>query len=94
MTLLLKDPDAVLDYAIDWGAQYLAAGELLASSEWSIVPDEPGGVIVAGSDFDASTATVKAAGGIAGRLYRLVNRVTTAAGRTDDRSIVIRVEYR
>lgn len=94
MSFLLKGPDAVLDYSIDWGADYLAAGELLAASEWSVAPDEAGGVSVAGSDFDASTTTVKAAGGIAGRLYSLVNRITTAEGRIDDRSILVRVEYR
>ena len=94
MSFLLKDPDAVLDYTIDWGAEYLAAGELLAASLWSVEPDETGGVSVAGSDFDASTTTAKAAGGIAGRLYSLVNRITTSAGRTDDRSILIRVENR
>ena len=94
MSLLLKDPAAVLDYTIDWGAEYLAAGDMLASSEWSVTPDEPGGVSIAGSDFGASTSTAKAAGGIAGHLYNLVNRITTGSGRTDERSIVIRVENR
>lgn len=94
MSLLLKDPDAVLDYTIDWGAEYLAAGELLATSSWSVLPVEPGGVTIVGSDFDTSTSTAKAAGGIAGRLYSLANRITTAAGRVDERSIVIRVEKR
>ena len=27
MTLLMKDPDAVLDYAIDWSAEYLARAD-------------------------------------------------------------------
>ena len=94
MSFLLKDPDAVLDYRIDWGADYLAEGELLAASEWSVAPDEAGGITIGGSDFDASTSTAKAAGGVAGHLYNLVNRITTAAGRIDDRSILIRVECR
>ena len=94
MSYLLKDPEAVLDYLIDWGAEYLTAGELIAASDWSVVPEETAGVTVAGSDFDATTSTVKAAGGLAGHLYRLVNRITTAAGRVDERSIVIRVEDR
>jgi hypothetical protein len=94
MSFLLKDPDAILDYRIDWGAEYLADGELLAGSEWSVVPDEAGGVTVAGNDFDTTSSTVKAAGGIAGRIYSLVNRITTSTGRIDDRSIVVRVEDR
>jgi len=94
MSFLLKDPDAVLDYRIDWGAEYLASGELLAHSEWSVTPDEPGGLDLAGSDFDASSATARAAGGIAGHIYSLANRITTESGRVDERSIVIRVEER
>ena len=93
MTLLLKDTDAVLDYLVDWGAEYLG-GDTVAQSDWSVVPDEPGGVTVAGDSFDESSSTVNAAGGIAGRLYRLVNRVTTASGRIDSRSITLRVEKR
>lgn len=94
MSFLLKDPDAVLDYAVDWGAEYLGEGELLAASTWSVLPDEAGGIAVIGSAFDASTSTVKAGGGVAGRLYRLINLVTTGSGRVDERSIVIRVENR
>lgn len=94
MTLLLKDPDAVLDYAIDWGAEYLPAGEMLAESNWSAEPAETGGVTIVGGDFDSRLATVKAAGGIAGHVYRLVNRIVTQNGRVDDRSIVLRVEKR
>lgn len=94
MSLLMKDPVAVLDYSIDWGAEYLGDGELLAASEWSVLPDESGGVVVVGSDFDASTSSVTAAGGIAGRLYRLMNVISTDSGRTDERSIVLRVEDR
>ena len=94
MTLLLKDPAAVLDYAIDWGADYLGDGDLISQSSWSVDPDEPGGVAVIGSDVDLSISSVQAGGGIAGRLYRLSNRVVTQAGRTDERSIVLRVEKR
>jgi len=93
MTLLLKDPGAVLDYLIDWGAEYLS-GDMLAASEWSVVPDETDGVSIAGSSFDATTSTVKAAGGVAGSIYRLVNRVTLQSGRVDERSITLRVEER
>jgi hypothetical protein len=45
MSFVLKDPDAVLDYMIDWGAEYLGVDQL-SSSDWAVVPDEPGGVAV------------------------------------------------
>ena len=93
MSLLMKDPDAALDYSIDWGAEYLG-GDLVANSSWTVDPDEPDGVSIAGDDFDATTTTVKAAGGVPGRIYRLVNHVTLESGRIDNRSIVIRVEAR
>ena len=93
MTLLMKDPDAVLDYAIDWSAEYLGE-DMLAQSEWTVEPDEAGGVAIVGSDFDPGVATVKASGGIPGRLYKLINLVTTLSGRIDSRSIVLRVEQR
>jgi hypothetical protein len=93
MTFLLKDPDSVLDYLIDWGAEYLG-DDLLAESDWSVAPDEAGGVTIAGSDFDATTSTVKAGGGLPGRIYRLINEVVTASGRVDSRSIVLRMEKR
>ena len=75
MTLLMKDPEAVLDYSIDWGAEYLN-GDLVADSVWSVAPDEPGGVAVVGNDFDGTSTSVKAGGGLAGRVYKLVNHVT------------------
>jgi len=93
MTLLLKDPAASLDYAVDWGAEYLN-GDMLIESEWAVTPDETGGVTIAGSSFDAALATVTASGGITGRVYQLTNYVTLASGLTDSRSIVLRVEKR
>ncbi|HVL29325.1 MAG TPA: hypothetical protein VM326_01240 [Sphingomicrobium sp.] len=93
MSFLLKDPEAVLDYAVDWGAEYLS-GDALAQSEWSVSPDEPGGAAIAGSSFDLLVATVQVAGGAPGKIYRITNHVTTVSGREDSRSILLRVEKR
>lgn len=93
MSFLLKDPDAVLDYLVDWGAEYLGSDGLL-TSEWSVSPEEEGGVAIVSTEFDGRNATVKAAGGVAGRIYRLVNQVQTESGRTDRRSVTLRVEKR
>jgi hypothetical protein len=94
MTLVLKDPASVLDYAIDWGAQYLDPDDLLAESSWSVAPVEEGGVAVVGSDITDRISTVNVQGGIPGRIYRLFNRVVTQSGRIDERSVVLRVEQR
>jgi hypothetical protein len=93
MTLLLKDPDAALDYAVDWGAEY-ASSDSLIESEWDVSPVEEGGVAVVESEVAGLEARVKAAGGVAGRLYRLRNQVLLASGLRDSRSIMLRVETR
>ena len=93
MTLLLKDPGAMLDYSVDWGRDYLD-GDALASSSWTVSPVEPGGIIVVASQYDLLIATVEVSGGAPGKLYRLVNQIVTASGREDRRSIMLRVEER
>jgi hypothetical protein len=93
MTLLLKDPAASLDYAVDWGAEYLN-GYILSQSSWDVIPVEIGGVSVAATAFDAKVATVTASGGVEGHVYQLTNTVLLASGLTDSRSFVVRVEKR
>lgn len=93
MTLLLKDPEAMLDYRIDWGADYLD-GDVLTASSWTVSPIETGGVSIVSSRFDLLAATVEVGGGQPGRIYRLTNHVITAEGREDSRSIMLRVENR
>lgn len=93
MTLLLKDPEAALDYAVDWGTEYLN-GDSVSQSSWEIVPVEIGGLEVVASSFDARLATATASGGIAGHVYRLTNHVVLESGLSDSRSVVLRVEAR
>ena len=93
MTLLLKDPGAALDYAVDWGAEY-ASGDSLIESEWDVSPVEAGGVAVVESEIAGLETRVKAAGGMAGHMYRLRNQVLLASGLRDSRSIMLRVETR
>lgn len=93
MTLLLKDPAALLDYAVDWGADYLS-DDAIATSAWTVDPAEPGGIVVADEGFEPALTSAKVAGGIAGRVYRLINHVVLASGCEDQRSVVIRVEAR
>lgn len=93
MSLLLKDPEAILDYAVDWAAEYLGEDAILTSS-WTVAPVEEGGTVIVTSDIASGAAIVKVGGGIAGHLYRLTNHVLLGSGREDSRSIVLRVEKR
>jgi hypothetical protein len=84
----LKDPDSTLDYEIDWTA-WLGA-DTIATSTW--IPAT--GITEASSTNTTTTATVWLTGGTVGQTYLVTNRITTAAGRTDDRTIRVQVQNR
>jgi hypothetical protein len=83
-----KDPDAILDYAVDW-SRWLA-GDTIAASLWIV----PAGLAKVTESNSATKAIVWLSGGTAGQSYTVTNRITTAGGRTEDRSFTIRVEDR
>ena len=82
----LKDPSAVLDYAFDW-TEWLATGETIAN--YTITPDT--GITVDSSTEDDGKVTVWLSGGTAGINYKVACLITTSAGRTDERTIWIKV---
>jgi hypothetical protein len=84
----LKDPNAVLDYQIDW-SPWLGA-DTIATSAWTV----PSGITKDSDTKTATTVTVWLSSGVAGTKYALTNRITTAGGRTDDRTITISVKER
>jgi len=92
MSFYLKDPDATRDYAIDW-APYLD-GRTIVASDWSVAPDEAGGIAIAEAGFDGARTAARLTGGIAGHSYSLANHVAFSDGSSDDRSLVLRVEQR
>ncbi len=85
-----KDPDAILDYSVDWSAWL--GGDEISSSEWLL---EQGALIEKVTDaFTSTKATVWLRGGQGGTTYLVTNRIVTAGGRTDDRTISVKVEDR
>lgn len=92
MNLHIKDPQARIDHGIDWSA-YLATQSIVASL-WTVSPSERGGLAIEQSAFEAQRSSARLAGGVAGRLYRVTNRVTLSDGQVDERSIAFRVEER
>ncbi len=83
-----KDPNALLDYTVDW-ATWLDTDTISASS-WTV----PSGLTQASPapSNDSTTATIWLSGGAAGSWYAVTNRITTAAGRINDASIFIHVQ--
>ena len=82
----LKDPSAVLDYAYDWTG-WLAAGETI--TDHTITADT--GITVDSSTESDGKVTVWLSGGTAGINYKVACLVETSAGRTDERTLWIRV---
>jgi len=90
----LKDPSAVLDYAFDWTG-WLAAGETIAvdseTGEKLITITADTGITVDSWTESDGKVTVWLSGGTAGINYKVACLITTSAGRTDERTLWIRV---
>lgn len=84
----VKDPDEVKDYGVDWSPMLVE--DSLATSTW-IVGDDDTLTIDSQSNTDMTT-TVWLSGGTEGITYQVLNRVTTAGGRTYDQTIKLKVK--
>lgn len=76
-----KDPNANLDYTIDW-RKWLGDDTILTSI-WVL----PVGISQAGLLMSSTTTTIWVAGGTAGTSYSVYNQITTVGGRVDKRTI-------
>lgn len=85
-----KDPDAVLDYVFDWTDWLAPLADVIVSVEW--VPSA--GITVVSSSNTSATATAFAAGGVVDAEEFLTCRITTAGGRTEDRTIRFSITQR
>lgn len=86
-----KDPDAILDYSIDW-SEWLNPGEGIASSAWEV----SGSGLTIGSGSYAPTVSgtstiVWLLGGTVGTRYKVTNHITSdsSPARSDDRSFYV-----
>lgn len=90
MTTYQKDPEATLDYEVDWSTFYLDDGETISS----YVVTVPAGIAKAADSQDDGVVTIWLTGGTAGTSYRIECKITTSAGRTEERSFQVRVRER
>jgi hypothetical protein len=100
MSLYIKDPNAVLDFAFDWkpktngvtGAtsDWLASGETISSHTVTV---EAG--LTKDSDSESGgKVTVWLSGGTALTNYEVTCQIVTSASRTDERTMTIAVKDR
>ena len=72
-----KAPGENLDYSIDWSAA-LTPGETISTSTWA----PPGGIVLGNTAVSGGTISVVwLSEGEMGARYRIVNTITTTAGR-------------
>lgn len=90
MATYKKDPNAVLDYTFDWSAWLLPLSDTIASVTWIVTS----GLTTSSPTNTTTTATVFVAGGVDGNTEKLTCRIVTANGRTDDRSVDLKIVQR
>jgi hypothetical protein len=84
MSTFTKDPDATLDYRVDWSA-WMGDDDEIVTVEWLV----PEALTVESDTNTETTATVWVSGGLAGTRLRVTCRITTTVGRVDDRTITL-----
>lgn len=97
--VILKDPDAELDYMFDWTPYLTDISDTLAGVDFIMDPLDTTLTMVR-SAFDSMHATVWVSGGTAPTDANTPNqrsvtcRITTTGGRIDDRSVFLKIVER
>ncbi|WP_432112857.1 hypothetical protein [Streptomyces sp. S1] len=89
MRVWTKDPQAVLDWAFNW-SRWLSEDESISSATVTV----DAGLTKDSQSNDTGTVTVWLSGGTLGVTYKVACRITTNQGRTDERTIGIRITDR
>jgi hypothetical protein len=84
-----KDPEETLDYKVDWSKRL--GSDTITASSW---PNPPAGITVNTESFAPKSTTIWLVGGTIGQSYTFVNRITTAAGRVMEQSVVLPIKAR
>ena len=89
---LTKDPQSVIDTGINWAPTMgeSSPNDTISTSEWAA----DNGLTVDSDTNTTTTTTVWVSAGTQGKYASLVNTITTSAGRTHDRTIVVKLQNR
>lgn len=85
----IRDKDSRLDYIWDWTA-WLTGSETITAVTWVLET----GIVNDHTSATTTSATIWLTGGTAGTTYLVTCRISTSAGRIDDRSAKIKVQER
>lgn len=86
----VKDPNAILDYPVDFAAWLTDAGDTYQSHSILVT----GGLTVVSSAQSAGVITPILSGGNLGETASFTVRIVTAGGRTDDRTFYLKITER
>lgn len=89
LATFVKDPDASLDYGIDWSGA-LPTGVTISASAWTV----PAGIAGSLETFTTTQTAIRISGGTVGTSYEVANRVTLSSGEIDERTIKFKVQQR
>lgn len=84
-----KDAEATLDYTFDW-SPWFQVGETIQTVVWSTAAQ----LTTSSPTHTNTAATVFLSGGAPGAKHLLTCKITTNQGRTDSRSIEVRIAVR
>ena len=84
-----KDPDATLDYMVDWTDQ-IATGDFIVSA--AVSADT--GITLHAQTFTSATHTIWLRGGTVNNRYRVRSKIYTQGNRVDERTITVLVRER
>lgn len=88
--LFYKDPDAYLDYAMDWST-WLATGENISTYVISV---NNTALTIATWSMSSNIVTSWLQGGVSGQTYTVSVKITTNAARIDERSFKVKIKQR
>ena len=87
--IMTKDPNAVLDYGINWDAHdWLGADTIIPGATGSVWTVETGITKITDSKT-TTTTTIWLSGGTVGESYAVMNHIVTAGGREEDCTLTI-----
>lgn len=95
MTVFYKTTEGVLDYTLDWGANWLEDEETISTSEWDIYAENRESSVSLTEDSNSktdTTATIWVSDGTVGCRYRLRNTITTSSGRTGRKTMYLEIK--
>jgi hypothetical protein len=88
--LYYKDPDAYLDYAMDWST-WVSTGESLSTY---VVAVNSSLLTISTHSLSGNTVTAWLSGGVVGQVYTVSVKITTNGARVDERSFRVKIKQR